>query len=168
MKKTRFVFMVTVLALGLLFASCESSGDQTKSTESKTMEANKEKAHDNGDDKHDRAADREIKSLDFSSQKNDKTAALISGYESIKKGLEIKESASAAEGAKTLLAAFEKFEAPKLKKSQEKEYGEIVESAKEHAEHIVKSQIDHQKEHFEGLTKDFKDLFAIIGAKKED
>ena len=47
-----------------------------------------------------------------------------------------------------------------------KEYMEIVESAKEQAEHIVKSPIDHQREHFEVLSTDINDLVALLGTEK--
>lgn len=66
-----------------------------------------------------------------------------------------------------MIAAFDKFDASKLDAGKKKEYAEIAESAKEHAEHIIKSELDHQMEHFEGLSKDLKDLFALIGDKKE-
>ena len=45
-------------------------------------------------------------------------------------------------------------------------YMEITESAKEHAEHIVKSPIDHQREHFEALSTDMTDLVALLGTDK--
>ena len=47
-----------------------------------------------------------------------------------------------------------------------KEYMEIYESAKENAEHIVKSPIDHQREHFEVLSTDIDDLITLLGTEK--
>ena len=46
------------------------------------------------------------------------------------------------------------------------EYMEILESAKEHAEHIVKSPIDHQREHFEVLSTDVNDIITLLGTEK--
>jgi hypothetical protein len=43
---------------------------------------------------------------------------------------------------------------------------EISESAKEHAEHIVKSPLEHQREHFESLSTDVSDLVALLGTDK--
>jgi hypothetical protein len=43
---------------------------------------------------------------------------------------------------------------------------EILESAKEHAEHIVKKPIDHQREHFETLSTDITDLITLLGTDK--
>jgi hypothetical protein len=54
----------------------------------------------------------------------------------------------------------------KLTENQHTKYMEIAESAKEHAEHIVKNPIDHQREHFEDLSKDVNDLIALVGTDK--
>ena len=54
----------------------------------------------------------------------------------------------------------------KLTDAQHKEYMEIVENAKEQAEHIVKSPIDHQREHFEVLSNDVNDLITLLGTDK--
>ena len=43
---------------------------------------------------------------------------------------------------------------------------EIYESAKEQAEHIVKSPMDHQREHFEVLSTDINDLISLLGTDK--
>jgi hypothetical protein len=39
---------------------------------------------------------------------------------------------------------------------------DIYENAKEQTEHIVKSPMDHQREHFEILSNDINDLIASI------
>ena len=44
---------------------------------------------------------------------------------------------------------------------------EILESAIENAEHIAKSEIDHQREHLIVLSVDLKDLIAIIGSSQK-
>ena len=54
----------------------------------------------------------------------------------------------------------------KLAESQHKEYMEIIENATEQVEHIVKSPIDHQREHFEVLSTDINDLVALLGTDK--
>lgn len=162
MRKTiiGFVITVLVLAIALAVASCNGGNNQTGSAE--TREAGtKEKSHD-------KASGKEVKSIDFSAQRNSQTAAVIDGYEQIKKGLTTEDSAKAADGAKAILAAFKNFDETKITNSQRKEYSEILENAIEHSEHIIKSEISHQKEHFEELTTDIKDLFALVGAKKGD
>ena len=41
-----------------------------------------------------------------------------------------------------------------------------MEVVKEHGEHIAKSEIVHQREHFEGMAKDFMDILAITGTDR--
>lgn len=54
----------------------------------------------------------------------------------------------------------------KLSGNTHEQYMEIMESAKEHGEHIAKSDIDHQREHFEALSADMNDLIALLGTEK--
>ena len=49
----------------------------------------------------------------------------------------------------------------------QKELKDIIEDATEHAEHIEKSPIDHQREHFDVLSKDMIDLIAITGTEEK-
>lgn len=84
----------------------------------------------------------------------------------IKNGLVADNKDNAAKGGTALLAAFSNFDMTKLDEAQHKEYMEIVESAKEQAEHIAKSPIDHQREHFEGLSADISDLITLLGTDK--
>ena len=42
---------------------------------------------------------------------------------------------------------------------------DIIDDAKEHAEHISRSEMDHQREHFKTLSKDIIDLVAITGTE---
>ncbi|KKM63345.1 hypothetical protein LCGC14_1512330, partial [marine sediment metagenome] len=44
---------------------------------------------------------------------------------------------------------------------------DIIEDAKEHAEHISESPIGHQREHFDVLSKDMIDLIAITGTEEK-
>jgi hypothetical protein len=46
--------------------------------------------------------------------------------------------------------------------------GEIIENASENAEHISENsgKIDHQREHFESLSTDLKDLIVLTGSDR--
>jgi polyhydroxyalkanoate synthesis regulator phasin len=72
---------------------------------------------------------------------------------------------AAKEGEK-LVGAFKQFDQSKFSEEQQKELKDIIEDATEHAEHIAKSPIDHQREHFDVLSKDVIDLIAITGTDK--
>ena len=103
---------------------------------------------------------------DATTQKSDLTSAIIDGYMVLKNALVNEDSEKAAEGGEMMLIAFSNFEMDKLTESQHTKYMEIAESAKEHAEHIVKNPIDHQREHFEDLSKDVNDIIALVGTDK--
>ena len=66
-----------------------------------------------------------------------------------------------------MLQAFSDFEMSKLTDNQHILYMEIAENSKEQLEHIAKSPIDHQREHFEVLSNDLNDLISLIGTDKK-
>lgn len=106
------------------------------------------------------------KKADAATQKSDLTSAIVDGYLVLKNALVNENSEKAAEGGKMMLTAFSNFEMTKLTETQHAKYMEIAESAQEHVEHIVKNPIDHQREHFEDLSKDILDMIALVGTDK--
>jgi|TARA_B110000196_G_scaffold268245_1_gene242274 hypothetical protein len=96
-------------------------------------------------------------------QNQSSTSEIIDAYLQLKNALTEDNEEKAAEAGNAILTAFSNFNISQLTEDQHKEYVEIVENAKEQAEHIVKSPIDHQREHFEVLSTDIKDLIALLG-----
>lgn len=92
-------------------------------------------------------------------------SSINKAYRRIKEALAADDRGKAAEGAKALLAEFDDFKPGELSDSGRKEYSEIVENAREQAEHIEKSEVPHQKEHLEVLTEDIADLNKLLGAE---
>ncbi|WKD85259.1 hypothetical protein KCTC32516_00599 [Polaribacter huanghezhanensis] len=109
---------------------------------------------------------KEKRTIETTAQKNAATTPIIEAYIQIKNGLVADNKEGAAKGATALLTAFSKFDMTKLSGEAHKNYMEIAESAKEQAEHIVKSPIDHQREHFETLNTDINDLISLLGTEK--
>jgi hypothetical protein len=64
------------------------------------------------------------------------------------------------------VGSLENFDKGKFDEAQQGELTDIIEDAKEHAEHISESAIDHQREHFDTLSKDVIDLIAITGTER--
>lgn len=131
-----------------------------------------------GDDGHDHStmvessmdnmkSDSSHEMMDKDDQKTSKSTMIVDSYLQIKNALVEDNKKEAAKAGKMMLTAFSNFDMTKLTGEQHKEYMEILESAKEHAEHIVKSPIDHQREHFEVLSTDIKDLIVLIGTEKK-
>lgn len=155
-----------ILAIAFVTLTTMSCKNDTKKADSDgnmqamEMNAESEEHHDN-----DNAAssDRDITE---STQKNGATSEIIDSYLQIKNALVIDDKDGAAEGATVMLTAFSNFDMDKLTGDTHKEYMEILESAKEQAEHIAKSPIDHQREHFETLSTDISDLIALLGTDK--
>ena len=97
------------------------------------------------------------------------TSEIISDYLKVKNALTKDDSKGAANSAKALYATFNKVNSGTIDSKLKKEYIEIADDAKEHAEHIGDNagKIDHQREHFVMLSKDINDLIATFGTKQK-
>src|SRR5512133_3231582 len=85
---------------------------------------------------------------------------IITSYLQLKNALADDNSTGAAVAGKKMEAAFKKFDKTSLTAVQKKSYEDVEDDAKEHAEHIGASggNIEHQREHFNMLSKDIYDL----------
>ncbi|MGD9993687.1 MAG: DUF3347 domain-containing protein [Salinivirgaceae bacterium] len=94
--------------------------------------------------------------------------SIVDNYLALKNALIEDNSKKAADSGKMLYQAIVNFNSPEQSESQKNEIKDILEDAKEHAEHISENRNDigHQREHFEILSKDIKDLVLITGADR--
>lgn len=94
---------------------------------------------------------------------------IIISYINLKNKLVSDDSKGAADKGKALLVSFNQFDTNTLTANQKKEYLDIADDAKEHAEHIGDNagKIDHQREHFAILSKDINDLIKLLGSNKK-
>jgi len=101
-------------------------------------------------------------------ERSKSATAIIDNYLALKDALVTDNSKKAASSGKMLFDAFVKFDISTQPKSQQKELDEIIEDASEHAEHISENSgnIEHQREHFETLSTDIKDLVVITGGDR--
>ena len=169
MKNLNITKIIIVLAIGLSISACNNQNKNSKelNTEPKTEMHNSNKDnHDHNGHSH----NQESKSTDISIKdkinKNQATTPIIDAYIQIKNGLVADDKSASAKGAENLLKAFSNFNMQNLDNKTHKEYMEIYESAKEQAEHIIKSPIAHQREHFENLSTDIADLISLLGTDK--
>ena len=156
LKTTMGVLLVTLLTL-----TATSCNGQEKKVNTKT-ETHSDMAHDHSIMKMDNmeSNDRmDMTKTNMASNSNE----IIAFYLIIKDALVTDKSKAAAEASEKLTKALGKFDTSKYDLEQQKELKEIIETAKEHAEHIAKSEMDHQREHFKALSTDMIDLVAIIG-----
>jgi hypothetical protein len=158
------VILSVAIAATFLTLSCteNNSQKQVESTETtKSENPNEHEGHNHGV-----TSEKETRTIEESTVKNNSTTAILDAYLLIKNALVNDDKDGAAKGGTALLDAFSKFDMTQLTENQHKEYMEILENAKEHAEHIVKSPIDHQREHFEDLSTDINDIVRLVGTDK--
>jgi hypothetical protein len=94
-----------------------------------------------------------------------KAEAILADYFILKDALVGDDTKKASQAGTKLVASFKAFDMSSYTTEQQEELADIITDATEHAEHIAKSAIDHQREHFKILSKDITDMVAITGTK---
>ena len=94
---------------------------------------------------------------------------IVTNYLKIKNALTKDDAKTAATAGNLLFKVMASTNTNALTPNQKKEYLDIVDDAKEHAEHIGKNagKIDHQREHFATLSKDINDLIKMFGTDQK-
>lgn len=90
--------------------------------------------------------------------------SILQNYLSIKDALIDGNADKAAASSAVMYETMKGFDKSLLTADQKKVYDDIEADLKEHAEHISKSKIDHQREHFAMMSKDMYDLAKAFGA----
>ncbi len=87
-------------------------------------------------------------------------------YLHIKNALANDDGGEAANGGKAFVEALAKFDKSLLSTQQKREYSDIEADALEMADHISTNadNIEHQREHFDMLSKDMYDIVKTFGA----
>lgn len=99
-------------------------------------------------------------------EQNSKATPILTQYLSIKDALVEDSTEEAADAGSKLLSALDGFDVSSYSDSEQTELKDIILDAKEHAEHISESPMEHQREHFDILSKDVIDLVGITGTDK--
>lgn len=86
-------------------------------------------------------------------------------YLQLKDALVADDKDKTAAVAEKFASTLKNLETSKYTEEQKATLNEILETAIEHAEHIAKSAIDHQREHFKELSTDMIDMVAITGTQ---
>jgi hypothetical protein len=144
--------VLLTLGIAAVLASCGSSNKSEEKAEQATTAKSEQTA-----------MEEEASSAD----KNTDVSAVIEAYLSIKDALVNDDQEKAATAGKSLASALGEMNMSQVSEGQKAEANEIIEVAKNHGEHIAESEIDHQREHFEALGKDMKDLIAITGTDRK-
>ena len=152
---------IGTLVITLITLTTMSCNGQEKKASTKN-EMHSEMNHD-----HSQMKTGDMKSKDGMAMANNTMASndneIMAIYLEVKDALVADDGKAASEAGKKLAVALEKMDTSKYNAEQQKELKEIIETAKEHAEHIAKSEMDHQREHFKALSTDMIDMVAITG-----
>lgn len=100
-----------------------------------------------------------------SDAQNSDAKQVVADYMVLKDALVATNKEEAVKAGKKLESTLKAFNVSKYTAAQQKELKDIIEDAIEHAEHIGKSEMEHQREHFKILTKDITDMVAITGTE---
>lgn len=90
--------------------------------------------------------------------------SMLQNYLGIKNALIDGNSDKAAASSAAMFDSMKGFDKSLLTAEQKKIYDDIESDLKEHAEHISKSKLDHQREDFAMMSKDMYDMVKAFGA----
>lgn len=157
MKKARVTTVIMAALIGLTAMSC-NDGKSGKSINATTPEE--------GHHPEAQSSAMEHAQMNGSQVKNPEAQKVLADYMALKDALVATDENAAATAGKNLESTLNAFNLNNFTPEQQSELKDIIEDATEHAEHIGKSKIDHQREHFQILSKDMMDMVAITGTNK--
>jgi hypothetical protein len=153
MKKARVTTAIMVMAFVSLTAmSCKDSKNE-ESAAPMSREIHQENVSDKSDE------------MAMSDVQNSDAKQILADYMALKNALVATNKEDAAKAGKKLESTLNGFDVSSYTVEEQTELKDIIADAKEHAEHIGKSEMDHQREHFKTLSKDIMDMVAITGTE---
>ncbi|HPG10771.1 MAG TPA: DUF3347 domain-containing protein [Chitinophagaceae bacterium] len=160
MKKT--ILIVSAIA-AITFAACNSNNSTKDNNMGMNHDSMPMPMKDNtGMDNNVKMVTTTFSSVDPAVASYIKT--LVTDYLGVKNALVNSNETEAATASGNMYAAMKSFDKSLLTADQKKVYDDIESDLKEHAEHISKSKIDHQREHFATMSKDMYDMVKAFGA----
>jgi|TARA_R100000789_G_C2992729_1_gene146545 hypothetical protein len=159
MKKVRTTSILALMVIALMVTSCKND----KKVESNNVEHHSEMSHDNSDGHH----DGEKKEMVINNNQKENSEKVLSDYFNLKNALVSDDESKAKEIGAILKESLNNLDISKYTDAQKLELKDIIVDANEHAEHISKSPIAHQREHFKVLSKDIIDMVAITGTSNK-
>ena len=150
MKTLQTTVGILSLTLLFMFASCMNSEKRNEGSNKNIADNTRLSVSDRADD-----------------TKTAQTDASLTAYLKMKDALVNEDSKTAADAGGELVKQFNTFNTEGYGQNDQQELKEIIEDATEHAQHISENPIEHQREHFDMLSKDMIDLIAITGTSKK-
>jgi hypothetical protein len=149
MKNLRTTTILAMAFISLTVMSCKDSEKEVPTDTVKSeMNHNNKNASDN---------------MMSSKTQNPDVKLMLADYMTLKDALVATNKEESANAGKKLENSLSNFNMSSYTAEQQKELKDIITDAKEHAEHIGKSEMSNQREHFKILSKDMIDMLAITG-----
>ncbi len=89
---------------------------------------------------------------------------MVQNYLAVKNALADNNESDAASASDKMVTAMKSFDKSLLSADQKKVYDDVQDDLKEHAEHIAKNKLDHQRSHFSMMSEDMYNLVKAYGA----
>jgi hypothetical protein len=148
---------IAVITLGLTFSV--TACDNANNNDSDHKDDGHEHEHSSMEENHSEKAKEHVKM----SQDQSSTSAVVDYYLAIKNALVEDNENGASKAANDLVSSLSNLKMEDFSESEKTEMTELIEVLNEHGEHIAKSEIDHQREHFAMLSKDMVDYVSMVG-----
>jgi len=163
---------ITIMTMAFISLTAMSCRDTKKEEVDDSMhsEMPEEGHHDDSMMDHDSSMidhdnmDTSDNMMDSNAQNSD-AKQVLADYMTLKDALVADNKDEAAKAGKKLESTLNGFNVSSYTAEQQKELKDIIVDAKEHAEHISKNEMKHQREHFKTLSKDIMDMVAITGTE---
>lgn len=158
MNKLKSTLGVAAIAfITLTVVSCNDSKKEQTSTDGDHSEMGVDGMHSN--------ENQDAEKITLEMKGDAASQVVLNDYFKLKDALVADDNAKAKEYGATMAKTLSNLDFAKYSDTQKASLKDIVEDAIEHAEHIAKSPIDHQREHFKMLNKDVVDMIAITGTE---
>jgi hypothetical protein len=155
----------TTVAMAFVMVSCNQKNKQTETTNAPMMENDSTMNMENSTMTMEKNTEKSKSDQSSNASINE----IVANYLKLKNALVNDNSKEAANSGNALVATIGKVDMNSISKEQMKDYMDIADDAKEHAEHIGSngSDIAHQREHFVMLSKDINDLIRTFGTNQK-
>ena len=156
--------ILSAIAMAFVMVSCNQKNKQAETTNTPMMENDSTMDMENSTMTMDKNNEKSASDQSSNASINE----VVANYLKLKNALVNDNSKEAANSGNALVATIGKVDMNSISKEQMKDYMDIADDAKEHAEHIGSNggDIVHQREHFVMLSKDINDLIKTFGIFK--
>lgn len=165
--------IIVIVIIGFVFAACSKHKTEpvTENTDHQSEIIKDSMNENSGSQVSDSESSEVIAKTDekMDAKTAFSTKAIIKDYLMLKNSLAKDDSKAVASAGKMLFETMKKPDIKQLDAKKRSVYKEIAESMEENAEHIAAGtgSIDHQREHFDMLSKDVNDLIETFGSEQK-